>query len=131
MTVASVIILGLLGWVGAVAFGVTLVLPLGVKALSIRGAAQSALMRAHAPLGLSIPFLATAHAWIALPSGQSGQISNAGLWLGTAALILMVVQCCLGLALWREAIGAPHLRRLHLTLMLVILVLLGVHISLY
>jgi hypothetical protein len=131
MTMTSAIVLGLLGWVGAVVFGVTLVLPLGVKALSIRGAAQWAIMRAHAPLGLCIPLLATAHACIAMPSGQSGQISNASLGLGTAALILMVVQCCLGLALWREAIKAPHLRRLHLTLMLVILVLLGLHISLY
>ncbi len=125
------IFLGLAGWLATVGFGVTLCLPLGLKLLGVDGGSWRAVMRLHYPLGLSILAIAFAHAWIPLTSGQLGRVFGLGIASGFAAYALMVVQCGLGIALYRTVAVGPALRRTHLATMAVLVMVIALHAGLY
>jgi hypothetical protein len=112
------------GWATALLFGVGAGVPYYVR--SVRGTS----LRPHYGIGLLLPAAALAHAWLPMASIPIRRFDPAGLWLATAALILMVAQAALGLAL-RPAAGATRgrLRRVHFVSMALIALLIAVHIA--
>jgi len=125
------VFLGMAGWLAAIGFAVTLGLPLGLKLLGVGGSAWSAVMRFHYPLGLSILAIGLAHAWIPVASGQLWRVFGLGIALGFAAFALMVVQCGLGVVLFRGGGLRPKTRRVHLATMIALVGILAVHVGLY
>jgi len=81
-------------------------------------------------LGLILPLLTCAHAWLSMKSVSMKSANRAGLWFATAALLLLGVQALLGTALIRPSESPGSLKRVHLAVGLGILALASVHVLL-
>jgi heme A synthase len=93
--------------------------------IGIFGVRRRILREPHIVLGLILPLLTCAHAWLSMKSAN-----RAGLWFATAALLLLGVQALLGTALIRPSESPGSLKRVHLAVGLGILALASVHVLL-
>lgn len=123
------VFLGMTGWLALVVMVAALCVPLGIKALHLGGAARSQAMRYHYALGIAVPLIAVAHAWIPIASGQILHIFGTGIALGFGGFAFLLVQCGLGAALYRR--WNRKLRRAHLFGMMALVTLLGFHAWIY
>jgi hypothetical protein len=112
------------GWAAALLFGVGVGVPYYVRS------APAASLKPHYGIGLLLPVAALTHAWLPMASIPIRRFDLTGLWLATAALVLLVAQAALGLAL-RQATAATRggLRRVHFVSMLIIALLVAGHIA--
>jgi hypothetical protein len=112
------------GWAAALLLAVGIGVPYYVRRV------PGASLKPHYGSGLLLPAAALAHAWLPMASMPIRRFDLTGLWLATAALVLMVAQAALGLAL-RPAAGATRgrLRRVHFVSMALIALLVASHIA--
>lgn len=103
---------------------------LSQASIGIFGASASIFRKAHIVLGLILPLLTFAHAWLSMKSVSMKSADMAGLWFATAALLLLGVQALLGIALIRPSESPGSLKRVHLAVGLGILALASVHVLL-
>jgi hypothetical protein len=103
---------------------------LSQASIGIFGVRRRILRESHIVLGLILPPLTFAHAWLSMKSVSMKSANMAGLWFATAALLLLGVQVLLGTALIRPAESSGSLRRVHLAVGLSILALAGGHVLL-
>jgi uncharacterized membrane protein len=103
---------------------------LSQTSIGIFGVRRRILREPHIVLGLILPLLTFAHAWLSMKSVSMKSANMAGLWLATAALLLLGVQVLLGTALIRPSESSGSLKRVHLAVGLGILALASVHVLL-
>lgn len=103
---------------------------LSQAAIGIFGVGRSIFRKAHIVLGMILPLLTFAHAWLSMTSVSMQSANIAGLWLATAALLLLGVQGLLGTALIRPSESSGSLKRVHFAVGLGILALASVHVLL-
>jgi hypothetical protein len=103
---------------------------LSQASIGIFGVSRRILRKPHIVLGLILPPLTFAHAWQSMKSVSMKSADMAGLWLATAALLLLGVQVLLGTALIRPSESSGSLERVHLALGLGILAVASVHVFL-
>lgn len=123
------VFLGMTGWLALIVLLAALCVPLGLKAIGIAGEVRIHAMRYHYALGLAVPLIAVAHAWIPMTSGQVLRIFGTGIALGVAGFALLLLQCGLGVALYRR--WRRTLKRSHLIGMLTLVPLLAFHAWIY
>lgn len=70
------------------------------------------------------------HAFAALRMPRMDATSTTGIWLATAALVLILAQACLGLLLQYPFRGRRHVRRIHLWTGIALIPLLAAHVTL-
>ena len=87
------------------------------------------LRRLHIVLGILLIPVTFFHAWMSMKTVSMKSANTTGLWLATAALLLLGVQLSLGTALIRPS-GSRSLTRLHLTVGVAIVSLAGAHVLL-
>jgi hypothetical protein len=94
------------GWIAAILIGIVLPYLLPRSSLSLRlGIAQGfdapylKPMWAHYWVGYLVAGLSFVHAWMPMQAGHMRRANMAGLWLATAALLLLLMQLALGVAL--------------------------------
>ena len=111
------------GWAAALLLGVSIGIPYLARNLRWPSLAP------HFVLGFLIPAVSSVHAW--LPMAALRRFDSRGLVLASVALLVMVFQVCLGVAL-RKATGAERrrIRWIHLAGMAIIIVLVGEHVAL-
>ena len=98
--------------------------------IGIFGSGRSIFRKAHIALGLILPLFTFSHAWLSMKSVSMKSANMAGLWLATAALLLLGVQVLLGTALIHPSESSGSLKRFHLAVGLGILALASVHVLL-
>jgi hypothetical protein len=103
---------------------------LSQASIGIIGVGRRILRQSHVVLGLILPPLTFAHAWLSMKGVSVKSADMAGLWLATAALMLLGVQVLLGTALTRPSERSGSLKSFHLAVGLSILALASVHVLL-
>ena len=102
------------GWAGVLLFGTVLALPYLLRRMP--GAKTSYLRRMwpHYWLGYVSFLVSFVHAWFAMRSGNMRGIDATGVWVATAALVVILWQIVVGLML-RDPVQSNRraLRRLH------------------
>jgi hypothetical protein len=94
------------------------------------GISRRILRQSHIVLGLILLPLTFAHAWLSMTSVSMKSANIAGLWLATAALLLLGVQVLIGTALIRPSESSGSLKKVHLAVGFGILALASVHVLL-
>lgn len=119
------------GWAGVILFGSGLLMPYLLRRVS--GAKTPYLRRLwpHYWLGYLALFVSSAHAWVAMRSGNMRDINSSGVWIATIALLIMLWQVAVGLML-RDPTQSNRrmLRRTHFWTMTLVAGLIVVHIAL-
>ena len=123
-------------WITALLLGAQASLGLlRVRALPGAGnsvrSARTWVLAAHVVIGLAVPPLALAHGWFSMKVPGIRRTSAAGLWIATAALLLLGVQAVAGITMLR--VGDPEritTRRVHLALAVVLIGLAATHVLL-
>ena len=73
--------------------------------------------------------LSTLHAWVPMQAGYMKRANMAGLWLATAALLLLVFQAVLGLALQDVKLkGRARIRSWHYWTMTAVVLCVAAHV---
>jgi hypothetical protein len=103
---------------------------LSQASIGVFGVRLRILREPHIVLGLILPLLTFVHAWLSMKSVSMKFANTTGLWLATAALLLLGVQVLLGTALIRPSESSGSLKRVHLAVGLGILALASVHVLL-
>jgi hypothetical protein len=98
--------------------------------IGIFGVRRRILREPHILFGLILPPLTFAHAWLSMKSVSMKSANMAGLWLATAALLLLGVQVLLGTALIHPSERSGSLKKVPLAVGLGILAVARVHVSL-
>ncbi|HEY0786795.1 MAG TPA: hypothetical protein VGD62_13065 [Acidobacteriaceae bacterium] len=98
--------------------------------LGIFGARRRMLRGTHIVLGVLLPLLTCAHAWLSMERVPMKSMNLAGLWLATAALLMLGAQVLFGMALIGSSENRDLTKRTHLMLGLGILALASVHVLL-
>jgi hypothetical protein len=114
----------------AITAWMTAAMLLAQASIGLFGVSRRILREPHIVLGLILLPLTFAHAWLSMKSVSMQSAHMAGLWLATAALLLLGVQVLLGTALIRPSESSGSLKRVHLALGLGILALASVHVLL-
>jgi hypothetical protein len=122
------------GWILTALLGATIALPyLATRASRRRGIARlaSTPLRAHVWVGYLILLLAVVHGWVPMRPDIAGQANRQGLYLATAALLVLFVQLPIGLVLRRPG-GRFRLalRRCHFWAMAVLVAATLGHVAL-
>ena len=120
------------GWVLMILLIATILYPFLLRR-GLLGPVQPFLkrMRFHYWLGYSIAAIVMVHLWIPMSAGLAGKVNAAGLYLATAALILIFVQISLGRRLsWPKLSARRFVRRWHFWVMVGIMVFVLGHIVL-
>ena len=108
----------------------TAAMVLAQASIGLFGVSRRILRESHIVLGLILPLLTFAHAWLSMKSVSMKSANMAGLWLATVALLLLGVQVLLGTALIGPSEKSGSLKRVHLAVGLSILALASVHVLL-
>lgn len=88
-------------------------------------------LRPHYVLGYAAAGLAIAHSVLSISRRQVPPAAEVGLWLGSVAALVIVVQVVTGRGLRDVAAAARgRLRTIHLVLMGAVLVLVALHVAL-
>ena len=88
-------------------------------------------LTAHAVIGLALPPLALAHGWCSMKLPGIRGTSASGLWIATAALLLLAAQAVTGMTVLR--LREPQriaIRRLHSAMAVLLAALAGAHVLL-
>jgi hypothetical protein len=123
-------------WMTALLLGVEASLGLlRVRALTAAGhlvrSSRAWALTGHTVIGLTVIALAFLHAWFSMKLPGIRGTSASGLWIATAALLLLAAQAASGMTMLR--LTEPQrvtMRRLHLLMAVLLLVLAGVHVFL-
>jgi hypothetical protein len=105
-------------------------MPLPQASIGIFGVRRRLLRKPHIALGLILPPLTFAHSWLSMKSVSMKSSNMTGLWLATAALLLLGVQVLLGIARIRPCESSGSLKRVHLAVGLGTLALASGHVLL-
>ena len=89
----------------------TAAMVLAQASIGLFGVSRRILREPHIVLGLILLPLTFAHAWLSMKSVSMKSANMAGLWLATAALLLLGVQVLLGTALIRPSESAGSIKR--------------------
>jgi hypothetical protein len=116
------------GWLGVAVFATALIVPLGIKALRIGAPARGRFMTLHFFLGGAGPLIALTHAAIPMGAGGISARTDPGVIFATAALLLLLLQAGLGIALRGATEARPLLRAMHLATMSLIALLITAHV---
>jgi len=119
------------GWAGVILFGSGLLMPYLLRRVS--GAKTPYLRRLwpHYWLGYLALFVSSAHAWVAMRSGNMRDINSSGVWIATIALLIMLWQVAVGLMLQDPTQSNRRmLRRTHFWTMTLVAGLIVAHIAL-
>jgi hypothetical protein len=119
------------GWLATLLFGAGASIPYFVRAARPVTGPYLARLRPHYWLGFLIPAAAFLHAWLPMSAGRIRGFDQTDLLIATAALLAMLWQLALGIAL-RDAKGADRRksRRLHFWTAALIAGLVAAHIVL-
>jgi hypothetical protein len=128
------------GWIAVILIGIGAVLPYLLRRswLSLRlGIAQGfnapylKRMWAHYWAGYLVAGLSFVHAWVPMRAGQVRRANMTGLWLATAALLLLLVQLALGVALQDSRLEQRRaIRGWHYWVMVAVVLLVAGHVFL-
>jgi hypothetical protein len=121
-------VLTMSGWLAAAIFCTALIVPWGVYALRISGRPRKRFMALHLVLGIAVPMVGLAHGALPISAAGIAVIRKPALALGVGALLLLLVQAGLGVALRDASMRRPQLRSAHLATMLALAGLILVHI---
>ena len=132
--------INLSGWVVTILFGVEVLLAYLLRQTALRGwlgleqpSAGRGLRRMgpHFVVGAMLTLLGLAHSWIPMAAGRMRSSDMLGLWLATLALLGLVIQLLVGMAL-ANAGGSDRrsLRRCHFLGMLILSARIIAHIAL-
>jgi hypothetical protein len=99
-------------------------------ALGLSRANRHVLRRLHIVLGILFLPVTFVHSWLSMKTVSMESANATGLWIATAAFLLLAVELLLGATLIRSSESAPSLRRVHLAVGLGIVFLAGVHVLL-
>jgi hypothetical protein len=126
------------GWITVILIGVGILLPYLLRPgwLSMRlGVAQGfsstylKRMWTHYWTGYVVAGLSFLHAWVPMQGGHMRRPNMAGLWMATAALLLLLVQLAIGLALQDSRLKERHvIRGWHYWVMVVVVLLVAGHV---
>lgn len=116
------------GWLAATLFATTLLVPLAVNALAIRGRTRRRFMGLHLVLGLSVPLVGLAHGALPISAAGIHGLGKPSLALGMSALVFLLVQALLGISLRTAKATRRRLRTAHMATMLTLAGLILVHI---
>src|SRR5271167_5034719 len=97
----------LLGWVATLLLAVGASIPYLVRGATIPDTSDNKRLWPHFWIGFLIPAVALAHAWLPMAAGHMRGYNLSGLWIATLALVIMIGQAALGLAL-RGSQGAER-----------------------
>ncbi len=129
---------GISGWVLVVLLGGTTALPYALRR-GVFAEWQTSRpphpylqrMRPHYVLGYAVAGVVLAHAWLSMGAGSAKREATIGLYFATGALVLIVVQVCVGLRLReRGRLDRKQLRRVHFVTMAAVLSTAAAHIAL-
>lgn len=121
-------LLAMSGWLAATIFCTTLIVPWGVDALRICGRPRRRFMALHWVLGIAVPVVGLAHGALPISTAGFSAFRKPALALGSGALLLLLMQTALGIALRGARSGRPQLRGAHLATMLALAQLIVIHI---
>ncbi len=131
---STLIATGASGWLLLAAITITIALPylLRGRVLAVVGPRPLATrLWPHYWLGYAIAGLGLAHAWVPMAAGSALRANQAGLYLATAALLLIGVQVALGLMLREPVVRRRRtVRRWHFLTMVSLVALALGHIAL-
>jgi hypothetical protein len=129
---------GTSGWVGTILMGTVALLPYLLRRSILTGRRGIVLpsgpaylqrMWPHYWLAYGTTALSFGHAWTLMSRGGVPRTSSLGLYLATLALLLLLVQMVMGLALQQRNLPERRsLRRWHYRTMAAVIVLVGSHI---
>jgi hypothetical protein len=126
------------GWMAVIVIGIEIVLPYLLRRswLSLRlgigrdfGSHYLTRMRPHYWLGYVVAGLSFLHAWVPMQTGHIRRANTVGLWTATAALLLLLLQIVLGLALRDKALPERRtIRGWHYWVMIGVVLLVAGHL---
>lgn len=91
-------------------------------------AARLERLRPHYVLGYGAAVIGTVHAFLSISRGRLPAGAEAGLWLASAATVLVIAEAIVGRSLLRPGLRRRlRIRYIHLTLMGVAVVLVALH----
>jgi len=119
------------GWAGVIFFGSGLTMPYLLRGVSRDKAPYLRRLWPHYWLGYLALLVSSAHAWLAMRSGNMRGINSSGVWIATVALLIMFWQIAVGLML-RDPTQSNRraLRRTHFWTMTLVAGLIVGHIAL-
>jgi uncharacterized membrane protein len=117
------------GWIAVGLLVGVAALPFVLRWARIVWPERNGAMRWHYVFGFGIAVLSFVHAWAPMSTGRLHGINMTGLWLATAAFLLLFVQLMLGLKL-REARSQISLRRSHFFVVIAAAGLIVAHVAL-
>jgi cytochrome b561 len=119
------------GWAGVMLFGSGLVMPYLLRRMPGSKTPYLLRMWPHYSLGYLAFLVSFAHAWFAMRSGNMRGINSAGVWIAAIALMVILWQIAVGLAL-RDPTQTNRgaLRRTHFWTMALVAGLIVVHVAL-
>jgi hypothetical protein len=119
------------GWAGVMLVGSGLAMPYLLRGVSRAKTPYLRRLWPHYWLGYLALLVSSAHAWLAMRSGNTRGINPSGIWIATIALLIMLWQIAVGLLLRDPAQSSRRtLRRIHFWTMTLVAGLIVVHIAL-
>ncbi|MGH9441958.1 MAG: hypothetical protein ACRD16_06760 [Thermoanaerobaculia bacterium] len=109
-----------LGWIAVIALAIEISFPYLLR---------PGPLWPHFWTGFLLPVVSFVHAWLPMQARRMRGVNGAGLRFATAALLLMIFQAALGLALKGvKAPGRSRARGWHFRLMIALVIAVGFHV---
>ncbi len=119
-----------LGWIAALAFAGVAALPFILRRFRLTDLVRARVMRIHYVAAFAVAAVVTLHAFAPTTAKFMRSLNAEGLWLATAAWLLILTQLVVGLSLRGTQGRGPTLRAMHFVIMTSVLVLIALHIAL-
>jgi len=119
------------GWAGVLLFGSGLMMPYLLRRVSRAKTPYLRRLWPHYWLGYLALLFSSAHAWLAMRSGNMRGIDSTGVWIATIALLIMLWQIAVGFMLKDPTQSNRRtLRRIHFWAVTSVAGFIVVHIAL-
>jgi cytochrome b561 len=119
------------GWIAFLLFAAALALPYLLRRSRASSTPFLKRLWPHYWIGYALPEVAFVHAWLPMRTGNLRGINMAGIWIATAALLLIVWQVAVGLLLRNPLHSSRRfLRTIHFWSMALLAGLIVAHIAL-
>ena len=119
------------GWTAFLLFAAGLALPYLFRRTRAGGRPFLKRLWPHYRIGYALPVVAFVHAWLPMQTGNVRGMNMTGIWLATAALLLILWQITLGLLLRNPLQSSRRsLRTIHFWTMALLAGLILAHIAL-
>ena len=118
------------GWIAALAFVGVAVLPIVLRRFRLSDLVRARAMRIHYVAAFAVAAVVTLHAFAPTTAKFMRSLNAEGLWLATAAWLLILTQLAVGFSLRGAQGRKPTLRAVHFVIMSSALVLIAAHIAL-